>query len=283
VVAQHARERRAPPRMVKMQTLVVIAALAGSLWILIEPSSGRNPTPVGATFKDCSACPEMVIIPAGTFMMGSPASEQRPTESPQRLVRIGRELAVGKFEVTFDEWDACVREVGCSHRPDDGGWGRGHRPVINVSWNDAKQYVEWLSRKTGRNYRLPSEAGWEYVARGGTTTAYAYGDFISPEQANYYSRKTLPVGSFAPNTFGVYDLHGNVWEWTEDCWNENYAGGPTNGDAWQSGDCSHHVVRGGSWDDYPWFLRSAERSSGVATTRLNDLGFRAAMTDEKLR
>jgi formylglycine-generating enzyme required for sulfatase activity len=210
--------------------------------------------------------------------MGASASETVHSAMPPHMVTIERPFAVGKFEVTFDEWTACVRERGCVHVPDDRGWGRGSRPAIYISWDDAMQYVRWLSMKTGKSYRLLSEAEWEYVARAGATTAYAYGDHISPQQANYYTRGTTPVGSYAPNAFGVYDMHGNVWEWTADCWNENYNGAPVTAAAWTSGDCSRHVFRGGSWDDYPWFLHSAERSRGETSVRLNDLGFRVART-----
>jgi formylglycine-generating enzyme required for sulfatase activity len=226
--------------------------------------------------RDCSVCPELVVVPAGTFTRGSSAAEQRPAETPQHLVKISAPFAIGKYEVTFDEWDACVREHGCRYVPDDRGWGRGRHPVIHVSWDDAQQYVQWLSRKARRDYRLPSEAEWEYAARAGTVTPYAFGQHISPQQANYYTRGTSPVGAFAPNRFDLHDMHGNVWEWTADCWNDNYVGAPRDADPRRSGDCSRRVVRGGSWDDYPWFLRSAERSSGRATIRLNDLGFRVA-------
>ena len=231
--------------------------------------------PAGA-FRDCNVCPELMIVPAGTFARGSSAAEHRPAEAPQHLVKISAPFAIGKYEITFDEWDACVRENGCRYVPDDRALGRGRRPVIHVSWDDARQYVHWLSRKTGRHYRLPSETEWEYAARAGTATPYAFGEHISPRQANYYTRGTSPVGAFAPNQFHLHDMHGNVWEWTADCWNDNYVGAPRNGDARRSGDCSLRVVRGGSWDDYPWFLRSAERSRASATVRLNDLGFRVA-------
>jgi formylglycine-generating enzyme required for sulfatase activity len=252
--------------------LVVFAAcvLAGAA------CAGAKVIPGASTFRDCDVCPEMVQIPAGSFAMGSAMSERRSSEQPQHPVTISRAFAVGRFEVTFAEWGACVRDGGCTHDPDDGGWGRGRQPVILVSWNDARQYTQWLTHKTGKSYRLLSEAEWEYVARAGSTTAYTYGNFVWPEQVNYYTRKTAPVGSYAPNAFGLYDVHGNVWEWTEDCWNENYSGAPGNGAAWLSGDCARRVFRGGSWDDYPWFVRSAERSQGSTSTRLNDIGFRVA-------
>lgn len=263
-----------------MKPLVVLllAALTAALLVVGEPLAQRNANGPGSVFRDCNVCPEMVVIAAGNFTMGSPASERMPAENPQHLVTISRQFAAGKFEVTFDEWDVCVREGGCVHKPDDRRWGRGRRPVIYVSWNDAAQYVQWLSRRTGKRYRLLSEAEWEYVARAGTTTAYAYGDHITPQQANYYTRGTAPVGSYAPNAFELYDVHGNVWEWTGDCWNANYTRAPVNSGAWTAGDCTRRVFRGGSWDDYPQFLRSAGRSHGTASIRLNDLGFRVART-----
>ena len=187
----------------------------------------------GAVFRDCPACPEMVVIPAGTFQMGSPASEagRDDDEGPRREVTL-RSFAMGVTEVTFDEWDACVRGGGCSgYRPDDQGWGRGSRPVINVSWGDVQAYVRWLSESTEAAYRLPSESEWEYAARAGTTTPFHTGSTISTDQANYngnytygsgsrgrYRGRTTSVGTFAPNAFGLYDVHGNVREWVEDCW-----------------------------------------------------------------
>ena len=241
----------------------------------------------GRVFRDCDECPEMVVIPAGSFTMGSPASSD---EVPQHLVTIARQFAAGKFEVTFDECDVCVRESGCGHNPGDEGWGRGRRPVINVSWNDAKQYVRWLSRKTGWNYRLLSEAEWEYVTRAGTTTAFSWGNSITPQQANYrttesyagspvtasYREQTVPVGSFEPNAFGLYDVHGNVWEWTEDCLNFKYYGAPADGSAWISGDCGYRVLRGGSWVNVPIAARSAFRLRNNSGNRYNYFGFRVA-------
>ena len=161
----------------------------------------------------------MVAVPEGTFMMGSNSDAAYSDEKPVHEVTIPYRFAVGKYEVTFREWDACVADGGCSHRPSDEGWGRGSRPVIYVSWHDAKEYVKWLSRKTGEAYRLLSESEWEYVARAGTTTAYHFGSSISPGQANYLSNigKTVAVGSYQPNAFGLHDVHGNVWEWVEDC------------------------------------------------------------------
>jgi formylglycine-generating enzyme required for sulfatase activity len=184
----------------------------------------------GDVFKDCDACPEMVVIPAGQFYMGDISGFEGDDEKPVHLVQIDHNFAVGKYEVTLDEWDACASNGGCGgYRPDDRGWGRGRRPVINVSWVDARRYVSWLSRKTGQSYRLLSESEWEYVARSGTRTKYSFGNSISVRDANFSGSfgKTVAVGSYWPNGFGLYDVHGNVFEWVEDCWHETYSGSPT--------------------------------------------------------
>ena len=172
--------------------------------------------------------------------MGSPESEKNrdSNEGPQWWVTIARSFAVGKFEVTFAEWDACVSAGGCSHRPET-EWGRGKQPVMRVSWDDTQQYVGWLSRHTGKTYRLLTEAEWEYAARAWTTTRYAFGDTISKSQAQFSegtwgsAGKTVAVGSFRPNAFGLYDMHGNVWEWVQDCWNDSYNGARRTDRRWQ--------------------------------------------------
>ena len=249
----------------------------------------------GKTFKDCPDCPEMVVVPAGTFMMGSPANEKGrlSDEGPRNRITIARPFAVGKFEVTFSEWDACVVEGGCGgYRPKDEGWGRGRCPVINVNWKDAKSYVSWLSRKTGKQYRLLSESEWEYVARAGTTTRRWWGDDVGESGACRYAnvsdppfecsdghRNTSPAGSFAANRFGLHDVLGNVWEWVEDCWNEGYAGAPTDGRARRSGDCDRRVQRGGSWGNSPGIVRSAIRNGIPPGWGYFSNGFRIARTD----
>ena len=242
----------------------------------------------GATFRDCDACPEMVVVPAGSFMMGSPAHEdgRYDEEGPVHRVTIPAPFAVGKYEVTFAEWDACAVAEFCSeYRPDDEGWGRNRRPVINVSWREAIQYVQWLSHITGKHYRLLSEAEWEYAARAGSQTRYAWGDGIGSNRANcdgcgsrWDDKSTAPVGSFAANAFGLHDMLGNVGEWVEDCWNDSYAGAPSGGTAWVSGNCRRRVVRGGSWDFLPWDLRSAFRYWHTTGHRYFSDGFRVART-----
>jgi len=241
-------------------------------------------------FDECLDCPTMVWIPAGTFTQGSPTDEPErdSDEGPQRTVNVPA-FAMGRTEVTFDQWDACFADGGCSHNPDDEGWGRGDRPVINVRWNDAQEYVTWLSNKTGEDYRLPSESEWEYATRADTTGRFNTGDCITTDQANFdgnfpaqgcptgvYRQQTLPVASFAPNAFGLYDTHGNVWEWVQDCWNGSYDGAPTDGSAWMTGDCSLAVLRGGSWFGLGRILRSAYRTTDGRGTRYLSYGFRVA-------
>ncbi|MBI1385813.1 MAG: SUMF1/EgtB/PvdO family nonheme iron enzyme [Rhizobiales bacterium] len=251
----------------------------------------------GETFRDCPDCPLMVVVPAGSFMMGSPESEEgrNADEGPQRRVTLRQPFAVGKFEVTFAQWDACVAAKGCKHKPSDENWGRGQRPVMNVSWDDIEnEYLPWLNRTLGLSgggaYRLLSEAEWEYAARGGTTTPFSFGATISTDQANYdgnytygsgrkgaYREKTVEVGSFPGNAFGLHDMHGNVWEWVEDPWHENYNGAPTDGSAWtKDGDTSLRVVRGGSWNYLPGVLRSANRLRNGPDNRNSLFGFRVA-------
>jgi formylglycine-generating enzyme required for sulfatase activity len=239
-------------------------------------------------FRDCADCPTMVVIPAGEFTMGAPAVELGG--EAQHRVRIEAPFAVSKFEITFAEWDACVAAGGCrGYQPGDEGWGRGSSPAMNISWEDAKAFAAWLSAKTGRTYRLLSEAEWEYAARAGTVAAYPYADGISPTKANYDAstdgtgpsdvnrQRTVPVGSFLPNAFGLYDMQGNVSEWVEDCWNDAYTtAAPTDGSAWVEGDCKGHVVRGGSWEDSAIELRSAARTGGAKDDRFYTDGVRIA-------
>jgi formylglycine-generating enzyme required for sulfatase activity len=234
----------------------------------------------GDSFRECAKCPEMAVVPAGSFVMGSPAPEygRGSNEGPQHTVTFAHTLAVGRFSVTFDEWDACVADGGCDrYSPPDQGWGRGRRPVIGVSLNDANGYLTWLSRKTGATYRLPSEAEREYFTRAGTTTPYWWGSTISPDQANYGRSvsQSLPVDSFLPNPFGLYQVHGNVSEWTGDCLHDNYAGAPTDGTTWTEPTCDVPVRRGGSMGSPPIALRSAARGfKAHPADREPYLGFR---------
>jgi len=270
----------------------------------VTPASlaSRAPTPLsaqeecalraGSEFRECENCGPMVVVPAGSFTMGSPAKEKErwDDEGPQHDVRFANAFAVGKFAVTFDEWDACVAGGGCNaYKPEDQGWGRGRRPVINVSWTDANAYVAWLSKNTAKAYRLLSEAEWEYAARGRTKTPFWQGATISTAQANYdgnftygggkkgeFRGRTVPVDSFAANPFGLYNVHGNAWQWVEDCYHEKYDGAPKDGSSWTTGDCGRRVLRGGSWVNNPWYLRAAYRYGNDPDDRNSNTGFRLA-------
>jgi formylglycine-generating enzyme required for sulfatase activity len=235
-------------------------------------------------FRDCAvACPAMVVIPAGKFTIGSSENEVGRTagEGPRHEVTITKPLAVSRYEVTFDQWDACVAEAGCPHAED--AWGRGTMPVINVSWDDAKLYVAWLSRLTGEEYRLLSEAEWEYAARAGSNTAYSWGDGPGTGNANCNGcggaamLQTVPVGSFRPNAFGLFDMQGNVWEWVEDVWHDSYVGAPVDGSAWlRGGDGNYRVIRGGSWHNETELVRAAVRLERDSQVKFDTLGFRVA-------
>jgi len=248
----------------------------------------------GQRFQECPDCPEMVVVPSGRFQMGSPSSEggRGVDEDPRLTVTISRPFAIGVYEVTFTEWDACAAAGYCRGGVNNQGWGRGARPVIEVSWDDIQQFVRWMnSRVDGNPYRLPSEAEWEYAARAGSDTAFWWGNRISPDQANYngtegynngrtrlYREQTLPVGSFDANRFDLYDVHGNVWEWVQDCYVFSYSGGPMNGSARTSGGCGERVLRGGSLNAYPYLLRSADRNRSRPDFRSKYGGFRLART-----
>ena len=238
----------------------------------------------GDPFKECASyCPEMIVVPAGTLIMGSPASEQGryDNEGPQHDVVFARSFAIAKFDVTFDDWDACVAHGDCDPSVSDSGYGRGQQPVINVTWDHAQHYAAWLSRITGKPYRLLSEAEFEYAARAGTRTAYPWGDEIGKSNANcvdcdseWDNKRPSPVGSFPANRFGLYDMLGNVWQWVEDCYHKDYEGAPQNGSAWVEGaDCSLRVLRGGSWTDDLHILRSATRYA-VRGAQGANVGFR---------
>ena len=225
--------------------------------------------------RECDDCPLMVAVPTGKFNMGGKYKGERPI----REVIIGR-LAVGVHEVTFSQWDACTSAGGCSRKPGDNRWGRGNRPVIDVSWQDAQEYVRWLSKVTGKTYRLLSESEWEYVARATTTGPFHTGSTISRAQANYQGSGTVEVGSYPEsNPFGLHDVHGNVWEWVADCWHGDYSGAPSDGSAWtRGGDCGKRVFRGGSWENKPEYVRSASRWGGDDRLSAASLGFRVART-----
>jgi formylglycine-generating enzyme required for sulfatase activity len=237
--------------------------------------AGKAPAP-GTTIQDCPTCPAMVVVPAGAFMMGSPATEagRDANEGPRHRVVFAKPYAIGQHEVTFDQWNACVAEGGCTQKPFDQGWGEGKRPVINVSFNDVLRYVGWLSKKTGHKYFLPSEAEWEYAARAGSETPWNTGDGIITDDGNFLSqfKKTVPVSAYPPNAFGLYDMHGNVAEWVQDCLDTGYVGVPSDGSAATSSPC-RRIVRGGAFDKEPVAIRSATRLEVAAKPYVN-VGFR---------
>lgn len=258
-----------------------------------KPLFAKSENAVGTYFKDADCFPEMVIVPAGTFMMGSPADEEDRSigEGPQHCVTIPQAFAIGRYAVTFAEWDAYVAAGPGRYRPGDAGWGRGDRPVINVSWDDVQAYLAWLSEQSGATYRLPSEAEWEYAARAGTSEPFWWGASISTAQANYdgnhtygggkkgdWRKKTVAVQSFDPNPWGLYQVHGNVWEWCADSWRNSYKDKPealkTDGGAWTTGNNGLRVLRGGSSLNFPQSLRSASRDRRDASIRSNFIGFR---------
>jgi formylglycine-generating enzyme required for sulfatase activity len=301
--------------------LTGVIFLATALSALAQSPTGT--VKPGDSFKDCDVCPEMVIVPAGSFRMGSRKSEKGrdDNEGPEHAVKIARPFALGKFEVTVDQFAAFVKDGGRDMGSScdvwqDGKWamrpGRswqdpgfpqsGTHPVTCVSWDDAQAYAAWLARKTGKVYRLPSEAEWEYAARAGTTTRYSFGDDEKDlcRYGNGGDQKaasevpgantwkvlpcsdghayTAPAGSFPANAFGLFDVHGNVWEWTEDCWHDSYARAPADGSAWNARGCKTRVLRGGSWGYPPVYLRSAARGMIGADYRYVNVGIRVAAT-----
>ena len=254
------------------------------------------------SFRDCDDhCPEMALIPPGTFLMGSDASEKdgKDNEQPRHAVEIAYPFAVGVHEVTLAEWEACVNDGGCSSVPLErhGESDGGKRPVTHVTWHEANAYTEWLSGRTGMDYRLPSESEWEYVARANTTTPYSSGVAITSKQANFdgrydwrvgsaltpdvYMGRTLEAGLLEANAFGLHDIHGNASEWTLDCYVSHYRGAPEDGRPRDTESCVRRVVRGGSWKDKPWDIRSARRTADVPDGGSSQTGFRVMRTFEK--
>jgi len=234
-----------------------------------------------AVFQDGPFAPEMVFLPAGSFLMGSPEGEpgRSKSEGPQRTVTVAG-FAIGRYPVTFDEYDRCCEEMS-REKPDDRGWGRGKRPVINVTWFDARAYVSWLSEKTGRDYRLASEAEWEYACRAGTTTAYWWGDTFDPAIANTREGgkgRTSEVGSYPANPWGLFDMPGNVWEWVADHWHADYLAAPNDGRAWVDAVAEENrfrVLRGGFWSSDRGTARCASRYIDIGPDdRGSDVGFR---------
>ena len=293
---RRARVRRRT--VVLVSTLIVLSGLVGGGWwlqdvlreqihwrLLMRPSVVADSREVelrsqlGQVFADCeNGCPKLVVLAEGTFEMGS-AETRFARERPQRQVNIGRGFAMAKYELTFNEWDHCVASGGCRADVTTGGWGRGTQPVITVTWNDAKQYVAWLSKMTGRRYRLPTEAEWEYAARAGNPGYFAFGNNGAElDSHGWYAENSAnrpqAVGTKSANKFGLHDLHGNVSEWTEDCANDTYQNAPTDGSAWLKGNCLTRVFRGGSWVHGARMARSANRDWLVGDDRKDYIGFR---------
>ncbi|MEM8634912.1 MAG: SUMF1/EgtB/PvdO family nonheme iron enzyme [Pseudomonadota bacterium] len=261
---------------------VLLAALGiGGVMLLSGNEAGdeaertAEAAPVSdSPFTDCDLCPDMVVIEAGRFMMGSPDDEVGRTgnESPMHAVQLSA-FAIGKTEVTFDQWDACLADGGCNgYNPSDRGYGRGDQPVIGISWNDAKSYASWISGKTGKSYRLPTEAQWEYAARAGTQTPYWWGiDFSSGEMP---MSQPVPTGSLRENPFGLQGMLGNAREWVEDCYMNSYADSPADGSAQRGGDCNRRILRGGAWGRDPDDHRAANRARISRDVRDRAFGFR---------
>jgi len=252
----------------------------------------RWPVADGETFRDCATCPEMVAIPAGRFLMGSPTDERMrsPNEGPQREVTVAR-FALSVTEVTHGQWLACVNDGICASLPVPPEGDLRRLPVTHVGWTDALAYLRWMRERTGFDYRLPSEAEWEYAARAGTTTRYHTGDCITPDQANFdgrlpsgdcprgdYRGSPIETASFAPNAFGLYDMHGNVIERVSDCWNSSYEDAPVDGSAWETGDCGRAPLRGGSFGSSDRELRAAARIRPSRVERSPDTGLRVAVS-----
>jgi formylglycine-generating enzyme required for sulfatase activity len=283
--------------------LAIALSLCATVVASPQRIPGPNPSARAGVIKDCPECPELQVVPAGQFLMGSPPGEpdRDADEGPQHTVTIVRPFAAGKYEVTFDEWDACAVEGGCP-RAADGGWGRGRRPVIYVSYAQAIGYTKWLSKKAGKAYRLLSEAEWEYAARAGSQSTRFWGatadracEFENGADAALARQKpegwkdewglhacddgqarTAAVGAFRPNAFGLHDVLGNVSEWVEDCYHTSYAGAPTDGRAWTTADCPRRVIRGGNWSHSRAGVRSANRNGDPPSLHNMIVGFRVA-------
>lgn len=277
-------------------TLAMLLA-GGSLCAFAAPAPGEP----GSVFRDCKgSCPEMVVLPAGSYLMGTPDDEvgRQPDESPQHQVTFAKPFAISRFQVTAGEWDAYLRESGTVIADGDSRPGREckaskpryqqgpKQPAVCMSYFDVQAYVAWLSKKTGKHYRIISEAEREYAARAGSTGPFPFpldpeGDYQITQHANTYGPKdgysfSSPVDAFAANAFGVYDMHGNVYEWVADCEHDNYVGAPSDGSAWDEADCKVRHIRGNDWGEAPIFSRSGNRNASVPQNRGDWIGVRVA-------
>ncbi|MEO6676633.1 MAG: formylglycine-generating enzyme family protein [Pseudomonas sp.] len=288
------------PRSFSLKTLPALAFAAVLGCLLPGLAHAAAPTAPGKVFKDCKDCPEMVVLPTGTFTMGTPEDEvgREPDEGPLHPVTFAKPLAISRFQVLTGEWDAYLRDTGYVMPDGDTRPGReckagvpryertAKHPAVCMDFNEANAYVAWLSKKSGKAYRLVSESLREYASRAGSTGPFPFPfdegkEYSIAKHANTYGAAdgynfTAPAGSFPANAFGVYDMHGNVYEWTADCYNENYVGAPSDGSAWLSGDCKVRRIRGNDWGEAPVFSRSGNRNATYPDTRGDWLGFRVA-------
>ena len=258
-----------------------ILAITSGLWVGAGGARTLHAQDLkpGTLFKDCNACPEMVVLPVGSFSMGSTKGHKR--EQPVQNITMNKPLAAARYETTFQEWDACHSAGGCTKNVLDRGWGRGRRPVMNVLYADALEYTAWLSQKTGHTYRLPSEAEWEYAARAGTSTEHWWGDIMKKGAANcrkcgtqWSGIQSAPVGSFKPNPWGLFDVHGNVMEYVQDCWSKNHEGLPLNARPKKTKNCQSRVIKSGAWYYLPKVSRSASRARNDTRVFSYFIGFR---------
>ncbi|WP_213941665.1 formylglycine-generating enzyme family protein [Pseudomonas sp. dw_612] len=288
------------PRSFSVKTLPALAFAALVACLLPGVAQAAAPTQPGKVFKDCKDCPEMVVLPTGTFTMGTPEDEvgREPDEGPLHPVTFAKPLAISRFQVLVGEWDAYLRDTGYVMPDGDTRPGReckagvpryertAKHPAVCMDFEEANAYVAWLSKKSGKTYRLVSESLREYASRAGSTGPFPFPfdegkEYSIAKHANTYGAAdgynfTAPAGSFPANAFGVYDMHGNVYEWTADCYNENYVGAPSDGSAWLTGDCKAKRIRGNDWGEAPVFSRSGNRNATYADTRGDWLGFRVA-------
>ncbi|CAG9174825.1 Hercynine oxygenase [Cupriavidus laharis] len=274
--APPAQQRSAPPATAAAPSSRPGTTVSGP----VSVGGERKPVEVKGEIHDCPACPVLVSLPAGSFTMGSNASD--PAEKPPHHVTISQPFAIGRYEVTVEQWNACVDTGGCDRIATVANSAKT-APIRDVSWDDAQQYVGWLSKTTGKTYRLPTEAEWEYAARGGTASAFWWGDQMRKGTANckdcgdpWSQDAPANVGSFAANPFGLYDVNGSVWEWVSDCWHSSYKNAPTDGRSWDEASCGARVIRGGSWREGTSYMVSSTRFKYSASVRQSQNGFRVA-------
>ncbi|KHA71542.1 chromophore maturation protein PvdO [Pseudomonas chlororaphis] len=294
-------------RRFPLKTLPALMLTALAAGLLPGVAQAATPPAPGKVFKDCKDCPEMVVLPTGTFTMGTPDDEvgREPDEGPMHPVTFAQPLAISRFQVLRGEWDAYLKDSGYKMPDGDTRPGRACKagipdyqgsdprkqytdkhPAVCMDFPEVEAYVAWLSKKTGKQYRLVSESLREYAARGGSSGPFPFPfdegkEYSIAKHANTYGAAdgynfTAPAGSFPANAFGVYDMHGNIYEWTADCYNENYVGAPSDGSAWLSGKCEIRRIRGNDWGEAPVFSRSGNRNATYTDTRGDWIGFRVA-------